>query len=206
MQSELSLYIVQKFDVNWKVVTFQQLVCYSGRRTAGRSACILIPNSSSAPMKAQRQAAIVELVRREQIASQETLRQRLIERGFDVTQATLSRDIKEIGLVKRAAGGYQAPGADVARQPGTAEATLRRTAREFLRSWEVIQNLIVLRTDPGRAQNLAVDIDRAALPDIAGTIGGDDTILVVTRDPERARAVADRFASWVSPGKQAVNG
>jgi transcriptional regulator of arginine metabolism len=157
-------------------------------------------------MKAQRQAAIVELVRLEQITSQETLRQRLIARGFDVTQATLSRDIKEIGLVKRAAGGYQAPGADAGRQSGTAEATLRRTAREFLRSWEVVQNLIVLRTDPGRAQNLAVDIDRAALPDIAGTIGGDDTILVVTRDADRARAVADRFASWVSPGKQAVNG
>ena len=86
------------------------------------------------------------------------------------------------------------------------ETILRRTAREFLRSYEVIQNLIVLRTDPGRAQNLAVDIDRARLPEIAGTIGGDDTILVVTRDPERARAVADRFASWVSPGKQAVNG
>jgi len=157
-------------------------------------------------MKAQRQAAIVELVRHEQIASQETLRQRLIERGFDVTQATLSRDIKEIGLVKRAAGGYQAPGTETVRQPASAEATLRRTAREFLRSWEVVQNLIVLRTDPGRAQNLAVDIDRAALPDIAGTIGGDDTILVVTRDADRARAVAERFAGWVSPGKQAVNG
>ena len=156
-------------------------------------------------MKAQRQAAIVDLVRREQIASQETLRQRLVERGFDVTQATLSRDIKEIGLVKRAAGGYQAPGVDP-RPAATAEATLRRTAREFLRSYEVIQNLIVLRTDPGRAQNLAVDIDRAGLPEIAGTIGGDDTILVVTRDADRARAVAERFAGWVSPGKQAVNG
>jgi transcriptional regulator of arginine metabolism len=157
-------------------------------------------------MKAQRQAAILELVRREAIASQETLRQRLVERGFDVTQATLSRDIKEIGLVKRAAGGYQAPGAEPLRQPGSAEATLKRTAREFLRSWEVVQNLIVLRTDPGRAQNLAVDIDRAALPEIAGTIGGDDTILVVTRDMTQARAIADRFAAWVSPGKQAVNG
>ena len=164
-------------------------------------------------MKAQRQAAILELVRREQIASQETLRQRLVERGFDVTQATLSRDIKEIGLVKRAAGGYQAPGQD-SRPGATAEATLRRTAREFLRSWEVVQNLIVLRTDPGRAQNLAVDIDRAGLPEIAGTIGGDDTILVVTRDLEQARAIAGRFAAWVTPGKhtekdaekQAVNG
>jgi transcriptional regulator of arginine metabolism len=156
-------------------------------------------------MKAQRQAAIVDLVRREQIASQETLRQRLVERGFDVTQATLSRDIKEIGLVKRAAGGYQAPGLDP-RPAATAEATLRRTAREFLRSYEVIQNLIVLRTDPGRAQNLAVDIDRAGLSEIAGTIGGDDTILIVTRDPAQARAVAARFDAWVSPGKQAVNG
>jgi transcriptional regulator of arginine metabolism len=152
-------------------------------------------------MKAQRQAAIVELVRREQIASQETLRQRLLERGFDVTQATLSRDIKEIGLVKRAAGGYQPPGQES--RPPTAEATLRRTAREFLRSWEVVQNLIVLRTDPGRAQNLAVDIDRAGLPEIAGTIGGDDTILVVTRDLEQARAVAARFAAWVTPSKSA---
>jgi transcriptional regulator of arginine metabolism len=151
-------------------------------------------------MKAQRQAAILELVRREQIASQETLRQRLVERGFTVTQATLSRDIKEIGLVKRAAGGYQAPGQDT--RPASAEATLRRTAREFLRSWEVVQNLIVLRTDPGRAQNLAVDIDRAGLPEIAGTIGGDDTILVITRDPGQAQAIAGRFAAWVSPRTQ----
>jgi transcriptional regulator of arginine metabolism len=158
-------------------------------------------------MKAQRQAAIVDLVRREQIASQETLRQRLLERGFDVTQATLSRDIKQIGLVKRAAGGYQAPGGELRQVPATAEATLRRTAREFLRSFEVVQNLIVLRTDPGRAQNLAVDIDRAGLPEIAGTIGGDDTILVVTRDADHARVVAGRFAEWVAqPGRRAVNG
>lgn len=156
-------------------------------------------------MKAQRQAAILELVRTEQITSQEALRGRLRERGFDVTQATLSRDIKELGLVKRAAGGYQAPGAD-ARPGATAEATLRRTARESLRSWEVVQNLMVLRTDPGRAQILALDIDRAALPEIAGTIGGDDTILVIVRDADRARAVADRFAAWLTPGKQAVNG
>jgi transcriptional regulator of arginine metabolism len=156
-------------------------------------------------MKAQRQAAILELVRREPIANQEALRQRLLERGIDVTQATLSRDIKEIGLVKQAAGGYQAPGSEP-RPAATGEATLRRTAREFLRTYEVIQNLIVLRTDPGRAQNLAVDIDRARLPEIAGTIGGDDTILVVTRDPAQARAFAARLDAWVSPGRQAVNG
>ena len=162
-------------------------------------------SDATARMKAQRQAAILELVRREQIANPETLRQRLLERGIDVTQATLSRDIKEIGLVKRSAGGYQAPGTEP-RPAAAADTTLRRTAREFLRSYEVIQNLIVLRTDPGRAQNLAVDIDRARLPEIAGTIGGDDTILVVTRDPAQALAVAARFDAWVSPGRQAANG
>ena len=157
-------------------------------------------------MKAQRQAAILELVRREQIANQETLRQRLLERGIDVTQATLSRDIKEIGLVKRV--GRRLPGA---RQPSRGRppppkppcAARRASSCAPTKS---IQNLIVLRTDPGRAQNLAVDIDRARLPEIAGTIGGDDTILVVTRDPAQALAVAARFDAWVSPGKQAVNG
>jgi len=156
-------------------------------------------------MKTRRLTAIRQIVDREPVHSQEELRQRLQTMGFDVTQATLSRDIKEIGLVKRSAGGYQAPGTEP-RPAATAEATLRRTAREFLRSYEVIQNLIVLRTDPGRAQNLAVDIDRARLPEIAGTIGGDDTILVVTRDPAQALAVAARFDGWVTPGKQAVNG
>jgi len=154
-------------------------------------------------MKAQRQAAILELVRREQIANQETLRQRLLERGIDVTQATLSRDIKEIGLVKRSAGGYQAPGTEP-RPAATAETTLRRTAREFLRSYEVIQNLIVLRTDPGRAQNLAVDIDRARLPEIAGTIGGDDTILLVCRSAAAAESIERLFNSFASGGTTAA--
>ena len=152
-----------------------------------------------------RRALIVELVRTRHVTTQGDLRDLLRAKGHDVTQATLSRDIKEIGLVKRSAGGYQAPGPDP-RPAATAETILRRTAREFLRSYEVIQNLIVLRTDPGRAQNLAVDIDRARLPEIAGTIGGDDTILVVTRDPAQALAVAARFDAWVSPRGQAVNG
>jgi transcriptional regulator of arginine metabolism len=147
-------------------------------------------------MKAQRQAAILELVGRERIPSQEQLRQRLLERGFDVTQATLSRDIKDLGLVKRSGDlGYQRPSDEGVR--ATSEATLRRTAREFLRSCEVVQNLVLLKTDPGRAQILAVDLDRAALPEVAGTIGGDDTILVVTREAEQARRLAQRLAGWV---------
>ena len=107
--------------------------------------------------------------------------------------------------MKRSAGGYQAPGtepgppADGRHDP----APHRPRVPALLRS---VQNLIVLRTDPGRAQNLAVDIDRARLPEIAGTIGGDDTILVVSPGPGQALAVAARFEAWVSPGKQAVNG
>jgi transcriptional regulator of arginine metabolism len=147
-------------------------------------------------MKTLRQAAILELVGSDRIPNQELLRQRLIGRGFDVTQATLSRDIKELGLVKRSAdGAYQRPNGEIPPR-GTLEATLRRTAREYLRSCEVVQNLIVLKTDPGRAQILAIDIDRASLPEIVGTVGGDDTILVITREPQKAEAVAKRLEEW----------
>jgi transcriptional regulator of arginine metabolism len=147
-------------------------------------------------MKSLRQAAILELVAQERIPNQELLRQRLVGRGFAVTQATLSRDIKELGLVKRAAdGAYQRANGELLPR-GTVEATLRRTAREYLRGCNVVQNLLVLKTDPGRAQNLAIDIDRAALPEIVGTIGGDDTILVITREPQQAQAVAKRLEEW----------
>jgi transcriptional regulator of arginine metabolism len=149
-------------------------------------------------MKSQRQAVIVEVVEREPIYNQELLRRRLRARGFDVTQATLSRDIKELGLVKRAAdGSYQRAGvADTARTAEAAEAALRRTAREFLRSFEQVQQLIVLKTDPGQAQILALALDRASLPEIVGTIAGDDTILVVTRDPRQSNAFMRQLEDW----------
>jgi transcriptional regulator of arginine metabolism len=150
-------------------------------------------------MKRLRQTAILDLVERERVHSQERLRERLAARGFSVTQATLSRDIKELGLVKRSADGtYQRPNGTVSPTPA-AESTLRRSAREFLRSWEQVQNLLVLKTDPGRAQILAIDIDQALLEGVAGTIGGDDTILVVARDADQARRVADRLAEWAAP-------
>jgi transcriptional regulator of arginine metabolism len=149
-------------------------------------------------MKAQRQGVIVEVVEREPIYNQELLRRRLRARGFDVTQATLSRDIKELGLVKRAAdGSYQRAGvADSARTAEVAEAVLRRTAREFLRSFEQVQQLIVLKTDVGQAQILAVALDRARLAEVAGTIAGDDTILVVTRDPRQASTFMRQLEDW----------
>jgi transcriptional regulator of arginine metabolism len=145
-------------------------------------------------MKARRKAVIVELVEREAITSQEQLREKLRERGIEATQATLSRDIRELGLVKRAAdGAYRRGGADGSVSAG--EATLRRAVEEYLRTLERIEQLLVLRTDPGQAQPLAVAIDRARLAEVAGTIGGDDTILVICRSASDATAIDERFRS-----------
>ena len=146
-------------------------------------------------MKARRQAIILELIDREALHSQEQLRRRLRQRGFEATQATISRDIKELGLVKRAGdGAYQRAGAD-ATNPETALSALERAAAEFLRSVERVQQLVVVRTGRGQAQALAEALDRAQLPEAVGTIAGDDTILVIARGARarrRARQAARR--------------
>jgi transcriptional regulator of arginine metabolism len=145
-------------------------------------------------MKARRQALILELVDREAITSQELLRNRLRERGIEATQATLSRDIRDLGLIKRAAdGAYRRPGfADgpLGSDDGTG---FRRAVEEYLRSHETVDQLLVMKTDPGQAQPLAIAADRAHLPEIAGTIAGDDTILVICRSSAHAAALARRL-------------
>ncbi len=142
-------------------------------------------------MKPRRLAAIRDLVEHEAIRSQEQLRLRLAARGFVVTQATLSRDIKEIGLAKRASdGAYQPADAEAVPEAASAMAQLSRAATEYLARAEPVQQLIVLRTGPGQAQLLGLAIDRTRLPGVVGTIAGDDTILVIARDARRAQAVA----------------
>jgi transcriptional regulator of arginine metabolism len=149
-------------------------------------------------MKHRRLSAIRQVVEQEPVHSQEELRQRLASMGFVVTQATLSRDIKEIGLVKRSAdGAYQAAGGD-SRSTATAVVALSRALGEFLLSVDAAQQLVVVRTGPGQAQLLALAIDRARLTDVVGTIAGDDTILVVCRDARCAtstRSTLERLAS-----------
>ena len=147
-------------------------------------------------MKARRQATILELVDKEPLHSQEALKKRLHQRGFDATQATISRDIKELGLVKRAGdGAYQRPGVEAA-NPETAMVTLERAAVEFLRRVERVQQLVVLRTGRGQAQALAEALDRAQLEETVGTIAGDDTILIIGRDSKRAAALAKRLETY----------
>ena len=144
-------------------------------------------------MKARRQGMILELIDREPLHSQEALRRRLRQRGFEATQATISRDITELGLVKRAGdGAYRRPG-DLAASPPTVMNALDRMAAEFLRSVDRVQQLVVLRTGPGQAQPLALAIDRAQFPDAIGTIAGDDTILLIARDQRRAAALVKQL-------------
>jgi transcriptional regulator of arginine metabolism len=148
-------------------------------------------------MKSRRLTAIRQIVEHEPVHSQEELRKRLTTMGFDVTQATLSRDIKELGLMKRAAdGAYQAAGAGATAPSSAAAAAvaLSRALGEFLLGVEVAQQLVVIKTGPGQAQLLAIAVDRAQLPDVIGTIAGDDTILVICRDARAGQATRATIA------------
>ena len=149
-------------------------------------------------MKARRQAVLLEVIDREAIHSQEALRKRLHQRGFDATQATISRDIAELGLVKRAGdGAYQRPGVETA-NPETALAALERAAGEFLRRVERVQQLVIVRTGRGQAQVLAEAMDRAQLDEVVGTIAGDDTILIVGRGGRGAAALVKKLKDFTS--------
>lgn len=147
-------------------------------------------------MKARRQAVILETVANGEISSQEQLRRRLKGRGYDVTQATLSRDIRDLGLVKRASdGAYQQQGAEPS-VPGSAGVALQRALAEYASGVACVQQLIVLRTGAGMAQPLALAIDRAKLEEVVGTLAGDDTILVISRDARHAKALAKQMEEW----------
>ena len=152
--------------------------------------CILwCPDS----MKARRQAVILEVIDQEALHSQEELRRRLRQRGFDATQATISRDIADLGLVKRAGdGAYQRPGLEAV-SPELARTALERATAGFLRRVERVQQLVVLRTGRGQAQALAEALDRAQLEETVGTIAGDDTILVITPDTPTAEAIQEKL-------------
>ncbi|WP_248966238.1 arginine repressor [Sphaerisporangium perillae] len=153
--------------------------------------------------KAGRLAKIAELVNRHKVRSQPELARLLAESGVEVTQATLSRDLDELGALKlRADDGslvYALPGEGGARIPltrtgaGTESpaARLRRVAEELLVSAEASANLVIVRTPPGAAQFLASALDHADWESILGTVAGDDTILVISRDPAGGDVLAD---------------
>jgi transcriptional regulator of arginine metabolism len=152
------------------------------------------------PTKAARQARISSLLATRAVRSQRELGRILAAEGVLVTQATLSRDLEEIGAVKvrRAGAGvvYAAPDeppGPLLRPFGDGELRISRLAAELLVSAEASANLVVLRTPPGGAHLLASAIDRADLDDVIGTIAGDDTVLVIARDPAGGADLADRL-------------
>jgi transcriptional regulator of arginine metabolism len=147
--------------------------------------------SACITMKTRRQSLILQLLDREPIRNQEQLRRGLRAQGVVATQATISRDIKELGLVKRAAdGAYQRSTAPVPASSGTT--ALTRALADSVVDADRVQQFVVLKTPPGQANVTAIAIDRARLVEVVGTIAGDDTILVIVRDPRRAAAFEAR--------------
>ncbi|WP_344254463.1 arginine repressor [Terrabacter carboxydivorans] len=153
--------------------------------------------------RTQRQRRIAALLGAHEVHSQGELSDLLAAEGTEVTQATLSRDLVELGAVKVRRGRalvYAVPGeggevAAVGSIGDAASARLRRTCEELLVSAVAAVNLVVLRTPPGAANYLASAIDQARDPGVVGTIAGDDTILLVTDGAEQATAVAERLQS-----------
>lgn len=144
-------------------------------------------------MKTQRHRAILEIVEKNPIETQEDLAKVLGDHGFNVTQATVSRDIKELRLLKVLTdqGTYRYAVAEKAEQ-GMAE-RLRRVFAETVLSVDTAQNLIVIKTLPGSAHVAAELVDTMRWQETVGTLAGDNTILVIVRDAEVAPTVAERF-------------
>jgi transcriptional regulator of arginine metabolism len=145
--------------------------------------------------KLARHKAILELVRGHPVASQEELRHALRRRGGRVTQATLSRDIHELKLVKTAEG-YAPSAGEPLSDPGLPP--VERLVRELVAEVRPAQNLLVLKTALGSAQPVAAAIDMEAWPEIVGTIGGDDAILIVCSDRKAARRLALRLTEMLA--------
>jgi transcriptional regulator of arginine metabolism len=157
--------------------------------------------------KTARHARIVSLIRERAVRSQTELGELLASDGLSTTQATLSRDLEELGAVKvrgtdGSAAAYVIPedGQGPLRTAEQAPDRLRRLLRDLLTAADAAGNLVVLRTPPGAAQFLASAFDRSGLPEVVGTIAGDDTIIVVVREPARpdgpGAALAATLLEW----------
>ncbi|HEY3194119.1 MAG TPA: arginine repressor [Candidatus Dormibacteraeota bacterium] len=128
--------------------------------------------------KGQRHRAILDLVNRGSVHTQQEIAEALARRGLTATQATVSRDIQELGLV-RSGGGYRSSAALV---------------RELVLSVELVTPMAVIKTPPGTANLVARTIDEAALPGVAGTVAGDDTIIAVLRRRGAGKALKELLA------------
>jgi transcriptional regulator of arginine metabolism len=142
--------------------------------------------------KSYRQGQILKLIRSKQISTQEDLAQELKTVGISATQVTLSRDIRDLRLVKTREG-YQEMSTE---ETGPQFSML---AADFLHDVRSAQNLVVLKTAPGHANSVAVALDNEEWPEVVGTIAGDDTILVIATDSATATSVCEKFLAILKP-------
>jgi transcriptional regulator of arginine metabolism len=149
--------------------------------------------------RATRERAILEIVTDQAVGTQEELARALARRGASVTQATVSRDVKRLGLVKvaGAGGAYRyAVSNGVGGAHPSADDNLRNAFREFVTGVDAGEAFFVVKTLPGRANAVGIALDEARRPEVAGTIAGDDTILVIVRkarDRDRARRELEKL-------------
>lgn len=141
--------------------------------------------------KSFRQGQILKVIRNKEIYTQEELGRELSRLGIQSTQVTLSRDIRELGLVKTVEGYRQL-------QAETGGPEFGTVVNEYLLDIRVAQNLVVLRTSPGHANSLAIALDREQLEEVVGTIAGDDTVLVIATDNKTAASFRERMLQLIS--------
>ncbi len=146
--------------------------------------------------KLARQQAILDIARQGPIGSQEGLQRLLAKRGLEVGQATLSRDLRELALVKTVQG-YTLPGGN-GHQVEAGLPPVERLVREFVQSIRPAQNLIVLKTAVGSAQPVAAALDSQTWPEVVGTIAGDDAILIVSPDKKAANRLSQRIREMLA--------
>jgi transcriptional regulator of arginine metabolism len=142
-----------------------------------------------------RRGKILDLLRSNPVVTQDELRRKLARLGIQVTQATVSRDIEELGLVK-ARSGYRLP--DAAEPASPVQPTLQVILKEFLRSVGQASNFVVLKTSPGNAHSVAAVLDAQDWPEIVGTVAGDDTIFVATSSAREAAQIRRKIRAIVA--------
>ncbi len=140
-----------------------------------------------------RRNQILEILRAEPVRTQHDLRRKLARRGIEVTQATVSRDIEELGLVKTRAGYRQPDAAPAAPAPPPAQPAANVVLKEFVR--EVLQAaaLVVIKTSPGNAHSVGVALDAGSWQEVVGTVAGDDTVFIATPGPRQAASVRKKI-------------
>lgn len=149
-------------------------------------------------MKTRRHMEIINIVNNSRVSTQEELCEALLQKGFDVTQATVSRDIRELNLIKiPSQEGYRYALPNATTQTPSLD-RMKRLFNDAIISMDVSENLLVVKTLPGSAQPVAAIIDHAGIHEVLGTVAGDDTLIVVIKPKEAAEPLLTRFRELIT--------